>query len=487
MSWTVIFAALLISATRAANLPSPLLIGYWGQDLARSQYWEATKQEPSLSTLCSTRHYNVYHIKGILSYSAVNNLPGLDLSIHCQFPANAFSGWPKTSANGFSLISCPSVGKDVATCQKLGKKIMLSIDPTDFMSMDPNSPKNPLQVAQNIWDLFLGGTSQYRPFGASVVDGIDLHIWNNNNIGVNLLATTLRNLMGDQYLLTITTRCQFPDYVFNPTTFPNPEIFDYYTPYFIQSPNVCGYSGNNPSGFWTTLASWSAWTSSITPQYESNVQSNTIGTTTNIGIPMAVGLVAWPTEAWAQAASGDYVPAPDYISTNFLPRLIETTSSSLVGISLQDVSYDALGRPCAGNDNKAGIALGTALGGARTYSDVVWGQLLGRANGTWGNASAAAQVCLAAGNVGTTSSSSSSSQRTATTFVNKGSTTWVTQESISSSARAISSADYVPVGSGAGAGAGRDTVLLGLRRVFCHVVLLMLSWQMIDWLDDVII
>ena len=76
------------------------------------------------------------------------------------------------------------------------------IDPTDFMSMDPNSPKNPLQVAQNIWDLFLGGTSQYRPFGASVVDGIDLHIWNNNNIGVNLLATTLRNLMGDQYLLT---------------------------------------------------------------------------------------------------------------------------------------------------------------------------------------------------------------------------------------------------------------------------------------------
>lgn len=35
--------------------------------------------------------------------------------------------------------------------------------------------------AENVWNLFLGGSSQYRPFGNSVVlDGVDLHVWNND-------------------------------------------------------------------------------------------------------------------------------------------------------------------------------------------------------------------------------------------------------------------------------------------------------------------
>ncbi|KAJ1553064.1 hypothetical protein HK405_009067, partial [Cladochytrium tenue] len=62
---------LLLAATTTATAPAcaavppePLLVGQWGQNLARSQFWEAARQEPPLAALCATRAFNVYHIDG---------------------------------------------------------------------------------------------------------------------------------------------------------------------------------------------------------------------------------------------------------------------------------------------------------------------------------------------------------------------------------------------------------------------------------------
>ncbi|KAJ3025844.1 UNVERIFIED_CONTAM: Chitinase 1 [Siphonaria sp. JEL0065] len=160
--------------------------------------------EEPLATVCQTTKYNIIHIKGILSYATVN--PGIDFNNHCSFPLNAFRNWPSVSKNGLSLLDCAaSVGKDIATYQTLGKKIVLVIDPLEYMSTNTSALPNGADiVAKNIWDLFLGGTSPYRPFGQNVVvDGLDIHIWNNNNNGTLDLAKNLKTLMGSNYIFAV--------------------------------------------------------------------------------------------------------------------------------------------------------------------------------------------------------------------------------------------------------------------------------------------
>jgi hypothetical protein len=68
-----------------------------------------------------------------------------------------------------------------------------------------------------------------------------------------------------------------------------------YIPFFVGSPNICGYNGNNPDGFWSTLQQWVSFTS--------ETYSNT---TENTHPSLGIGLVDWPVEAWAQAATGNY-------------------------------------------------------------------------------------------------------------------------------------------------------------------------------------
>jgi chitinase len=39
-----------------------------------------------------------------------------------------------------------------------------------------NSDADGVTLANNIWNLFLGGSSSTRPFGSAVLDGVDLDI-----------------------------------------------------------------------------------------------------------------------------------------------------------------------------------------------------------------------------------------------------------------------------------------------------------------------
>ncbi|KAJ3192142.1 hypothetical protein HK101_006977 [Irineochytrium annulatum] len=310
---------------KAVSLPPYLLIANWGQNLAKNQL-PPSQFEDSLATLCKYRNFNVYHIGHVTHYNTVNNLPGIDLSNHCEFPTDVFPA-------------------DIQACQALGKKVLLTINPTDSMvSDDSTKPNYAVTVAQNIWNLFLGGQSTTRPFGAAVLDGIDIRIWNNNNVGVQLFVNTLRGLMGQNYLLSASPRCSFPDYIIGPQTFTNFSAFDYVVSYFIQSPGICGYAGNNPDGFWTSLGTWSNWTASLPTKP-----------------PLALGIIDWYTEAWDQGSTGDYIPPQDWAGKDLVPRMRSYTS--FAGFALQDASYDTYNQPCVNDSNN------------RHYSDIVYQQL----------------------------------------------------------------------------------------------------------------
>lgn len=64
---------------------------------------------------------------------------------------------------------------DIKTCQSKGVKIILSLGGAAG-SYGFTSDAQGQTFAQTIWDMFGGGSSTYRPFGDSVIDGVDLDI-----------------------------------------------------------------------------------------------------------------------------------------------------------------------------------------------------------------------------------------------------------------------------------------------------------------------
>lgn len=71
------------------------------------------------------------------------------------------------------------------------------------------------KFADTIWNVFLGGSSNTRPFGTAVLDGIDLDIEGGGSQSYPAFLKKLRGYMdGDktkQYYVTAAPQCVFPD------------------------------------------------------------------------------------------------------------------------------------------------------------------------------------------------------------------------------------------------------------------------------------
>ncbi|KND05078.1 uncharacterized protein SPPG_00753 [Spizellomyces punctatus DAOM BR117] len=354
MSFRFLLTFLIAALPSATNALPPStsydLIGYWGQNLAKNQYRSVADYEPPLATLCQTTNYTIYHISFMYLHFDATGLSGIDLDYHCQWPTNKFNGYPNPT-KGINVLNCPDVGKDIAVCQALGKKVMISISPQDYLS----SQDDAIRSATNVWNLFLGGSSTYRPFGSVVLNGIDLRIWNNdpNPQYYTTFISKIKEFMnadtGRKYYIGGTTLCQYPDVLLGGSNRPStplatiPTLFDYLSPYFISSPNICGWKGNN-AGFWSFINQWSAFIASFTPNTK-----------------LFVGLPSWYTPEWVNAAAGDYIPPNELYDMNVIPTLKNLTG--FTGFSLVDTSFDVHNLPCSNFPN-------------RRFSDVLNGQLL---------------------------------------------------------------------------------------------------------------
>lgn len=67
---------------------------------------------------------------------------------------------------GSQLLNCSFIADDIKTCQAAGKKVTLSIGGAGAGGGTADSA-----FADQIWDLFLGGSSSTRPFGDAILDG----------------------------------------------------------------------------------------------------------------------------------------------------------------------------------------------------------------------------------------------------------------------------------------------------------------------------
>ncbi|KAK9672541.1 hypothetical protein RND81_12G106900 [Saponaria officinalis] len=274
----LIFTSLSISLCQGAGIAT-----YWGQNTG----------EGTLATACATGNYQYINI-AFLNVFGNGQTPQLNLAGHCS---------PSIAG------SCSSIGNDIAACQSSGVKVFLSLG-GGAGTYSLSSASDAQQVADYLWNNFLSGTSDSRPFGTAVLDGIDFDIEAGTNANWDVLAKALQGNSTPQkkVYLSAAPQCPFPDMHLSNAI--DTGVFDFVWVQFYNNPMAaCQYNGDTTQ----LLNSWTQW---------STVNAGQVF----LGIPAA-----------ADAASNGYIP-PDVLISQVLPTI--KSSPKYGGVMLWFRFYD---------------------------------------------------------------------------------------------------------------------------------------------------
>ena len=253
---------------------------YWGQD----------SNEGTLAATCATGNYQYVNIAFLTTFGN-GRTPVLNLAGHCNPGAN----------------TCTGLSTDIRACQQRGIKVLLSLGGS-VGSYSLSSADDAKQVANYLWNNYLGGRSNSRPLGDAALDGIDFDIEQGSGQYYNDLARALNGFSQQKRVyLAAAPQCPFPDAHLD--TAIQTGLFDYVWVQFYNNPQ-CQYTGNANN----LLNSWKKWTT---------VQAKQV----------FLGLPAAP----AAAPSGGFIPA-DVLKSQVLPVI--KSSPKYGGVMLWNKRYD---------------------------------------------------------------------------------------------------------------------------------------------------
>ncbi|KAF8436485.1 glycoside hydrolase superfamily [Boletus edulis BED1] len=279
---------------------------YWGQNsygavnLGNKAVW----QQP-IEHYCADNTIDTIPVAFLNEFYSTGNLPSINL-------ANTCSTVDDPLFPGTNLPKCTFLAAGIETCQKAGKIITLSLGGAAG-SAGFASDSEGAAYAQVIWNVFLGGSSNTRPFGTAVLDGIDMDIEGGSQAGYAAFLTALRKLMNGgnkRYYITAAPQCPFPDAYIGTTL--NKFAFDAVYVQFYN--NYCGVNNFANTNAWD-FGMWDQWAKTVSPNKNVKVY---------IGAP-----------ASSSAASNGYV------SASTLAGIISRTKSqysSFGGVMLWDAS-----------------------------------------------------------------------------------------------------------------------------------------------------
>ncbi|KAL7941985.1 hypothetical protein V8C42DRAFT_164867 [Trichoderma barbatum] len=175
-------------------------------------YWGAEDDSTTLANVCADSSYDIVNLAFLSHFFAAGGYPRLSLST-LGGPSSAQRAAGATDLqDGTPLVSA------IKTCQANGKLVILSMGgATSFSAVSLNSDSQGQQLADTVWNLFLGGTSNpsIRPFGTVKLDGVDLDNETGNPTGYLAMAQRFKsNFAKDtskKYYLTAAPQCPFPD------------------------------------------------------------------------------------------------------------------------------------------------------------------------------------------------------------------------------------------------------------------------------------
>ncbi|EJD55444.1 glycoside hydrolase family 18 protein [Auricularia subglabra TFB-10046 SS5] len=200
------FSALPLSTLAFDNNRHDNFVAYWGQN----SYGAAHGDDPAnwqkaLSEYCDDDSIDVFPVSFLLTYFGKGDLPVINLASTCNDKDNeVFSG--------SDLLNCGFLSDEIKKCQAKGKLITISMGGATGTNTF-GSDEQAKGFADQVWNLFLGGKSDTRPFGDAVLDGIDLDIEGGGPTGYAAFVTQLRTHFENadkKYYVTAAPQCIFP-------------------------------------------------------------------------------------------------------------------------------------------------------------------------------------------------------------------------------------------------------------------------------------
>ncbi|XP_077245022.1 hevamine-A-like [Tasmannia lanceolata] len=255
-------------------------------------YWGQNGNEGTLAETCGTRNYAFVNLAFLFTFGN-GQTPQINLAGHCN-----------PNSNG-----CTRLSRGIKSCQYQGVKVLLSIG-GGVGNYTLTSADDARQVANYLWDHYLGGQSDSRPLGDAVLDGIDFDIEGGTAKHWDDLARDLSSFSsrGKKVYLTAAPQCPFPDAWVGGAL--KTGLFDYVWVQFYNNP-PCQYSSGDVGNL---EDAWKQWVSSIQ------------ATKIFLGLPAAPA-----------AAGSGFIPTGDLIS-KVLPLLKH--SDKYGGVMLWSKYYD---------------------------------------------------------------------------------------------------------------------------------------------------
>lgn len=242
-----LFACILFQMVCATT---PKAVVYWGQNSAGSFTTDPALQEAPLATFCEDDTYDiiVMGFVNVFPMAQGSEYPGMNLANHCF---NTFDNEPY-------LLDCPQVSENITYCQSRGKIILMSFGGA-IGTYGFTDDAQAQAFATTVWELFLGGSSTMRPFGDTIIDGVDLDIEGGYITGYAAFVTALRGYFAGAsktYYISAAPQCPFPDGYLGPTAGAAFQLswFDFVWVQFYN--NYCGLNAY-PSEF--NFGSWASW------------------------------------------------------------------------------------------------------------------------------------------------------------------------------------------------------------------------------------
>ncbi|KAJ7851116.1 glycoside hydrolase family 18 protein [Mycena olivaceomarginata] len=179
------------------------LFNYWGQNSYGSRGNDTKWQQKDLGAYCEDTSVNVIPIAFLDAFFGPGGVPIINLANSCE---NAT--FPDTS-----LMDCSGLSPAITSCQNNGKIVTISLG-GDSASVGFTTESQAKNFAKQIWDMFLGGQSEIRPFGSAILDGVDLDIEAGSADRYAAFVKQIKTLSmgaGKRYYITGAPQCPFPD------------------------------------------------------------------------------------------------------------------------------------------------------------------------------------------------------------------------------------------------------------------------------------
>lgn len=272
--------SLLVLFLLALKLEAGGIVIYWGQN----------GNEGTLASTCATNNYAIVNIAFLVTFGN-GQTPVLNLAGHCN-PG---------------VGGCTRLSNDIRACQSRGIKVMLSLG-GGVGSYTLSSAADARNVANYLWNNYLGGKSTSRPLGDAILDGIDFDIEKGTTQHWEELARALSGFSQQRKVyLSAAPQCPFPDSWLNGAL--STGLFDYVWVQFYNNP-PCQYSGGSIENLKNY---WNKWTT---------IQAGKIF----LGLPAASG-----------AAGSGFIPS-DVLVSQVLPAI--NSSPKYGGVMLWSKFFD---------------------------------------------------------------------------------------------------------------------------------------------------